>query len=103
MEPNSTIIPPMAPIPPTAQPNFQQQPPKKKYKYLKGLLVCLLAEVLIGAGVAAYFWRDGQAIQQQSADAETINSLQQQITDLEQTMQQYDSASQSGGEEIVTY
>lgn len=89
----------MTPIPPAVQPTFQQpQPPKKKYKYLKALLVCLLAEVLIGAGVAAYFWRDGQAIEQQSIDAETIDSLQQQVTDLEQTIQQYDSGSDYGSQ-----
>ncbi len=86
-----------APVSPTVQPN--SQPQKKKYKYLRVLLVCLLAEVLIGAGLAAYFWRDGQAIEQQNIDNETINSLQQQIIDLEQTIQEYSAIdSQSDNE-----
>lgn len=70
------------------------QPPqvkvKKKYRHVKLLLVIVLCEILIGAGVAAYLWRDNKAIEQQNADAETILQLEQEIKDLNAEIEDYD-------------
>ncbi len=95
MEPNITQPPQQAPqsVPPTAfqsvtptQSSFQ--PPKNKHRLLKPLLVCLLCELLIGAGVLLYFWRDSQALEQQARDAETIMELQNRISELEGAAEQ---------------
>lgn len=65
------------------------QPPqeikiKKKNKHVKTLLVVLLCEILIGAGIAAYFWRDNMALQQQNAYEEIIMDLEDEIKDLKE-------------------
>lgn len=103
-QPNSTLPPtgqttdieyqvaplPVAPLPIGMEYKSTEAPVKKKHRFLKPLLICLLCEVLIGAGTVVYFWRDGMAIDQQNADAETIQELQQQIVDLQSRIQQYD-------------
>lgn len=63
-------------------PNPQMNLSVKKHKYLKGLLVVLLCELLIGGGLAAYFWRDGQAMEQQAKLEAQIQELQTQVTEL---------------------
>ncbi len=84
---------PPAPIPIGMDYKPPELPVKKKHRFLKPLLVCLLCELLIGAGAFLYFWRDGMAIDQQNADAETIQELEQQVTDLEAQIMQYESGS----------
>lgn len=86
MEPNLVIIPPA----PVSQSTQQSPVPTKKYKYLKGLLFFMVCELLIAGGIALYFWRDGQAIDQHSADVKTINALQEKVYELQSALQQYE-------------
>ncbi len=61
-------------------------------KHLKLLLVIALCELLIAGGVAAYFWRDSQAMAEADEAAQTISDLQSQVEELQSTINQYESS-----------
>lgn len=44
----------------------------------------LLCEILIGVGIAAYFWRDNLAMQQQNVYEEMIMDLEDEIKGLKE-------------------
>lgn len=67
-------------FPPTQAP--QQLPLKKKHKYLKTLLIVLLCEVLVGFGVTAFFWRDGEALKQEIEYEEQILEMENEFVDM---------------------
>lgn len=60
----------------------------------------MVCELLVAGGIALYFWRDGQAIDQRNADIKTINSLQEKVNELESTVQQYESVDAANGAAI---
>lgn len=75
---------------PSVAPN-QPLPAKKKHKYLRALLIVLLCEVLIGAGVTAFFWRDSMAMAQEAEYQSQITDLEAQLQEAQATLEQYES------------
>lgn len=78
----STLVAPQATGPGNQPP--QEIKIKKKNKHTKTLLVVLLCEILIGVGIAAYFWRDNLAMQQQNVYEEMIMDLEDEIKGLKE-------------------
>ena len=94
--PGSRLDSPSTIIPPQSAGSSNQSPEvkiKKKRKYVKQLLVVVLCEILIGAGIAAYFWRDNLAIQQQNAYIEIIQDLKDELDEIKAQLEDDDPES----------